>query len=64
MKKFFMSFISIFFPWLVLLLDDNPGGALLALIMQATLIGWFPATMWAWRVAHRGKKAPPAQEKS
>ena len=29
------------------------GGAILALILQATLIGWIPASMWAWRVSHK-----------
>ncbi len=59
MKRFFWSLLAIFFPWVVLLLDDNPGGAVVALVMQATLFGWIPASMWAWRIAHgtvEGKK--------
>lgn len=39
-------------PWLVLLIKDNPGGAVVALIMQATLIGWPFASIWAWRAVN------------
>ena len=56
LKRIFMSFLALFFPWIVLLFDDNPGGALVALIMQATIIGWFPATIWAWRIVHGTQK--------
>jgi len=49
LKKFFWILLSIAFPWLVLLLHDNPGGALIALILQATAIGWIPASIWAYR---------------
>ena len=52
MKRPFMSFLAIFFPWAVLLIDDNPGGALVALILQATAIGWLPASIWAWTIVH------------
>ena len=50
MKLFFMNILAIFLPWLALLISDNPGAAILALMMQATIIGWIPASMWAWRV--------------
>jgi uncharacterized membrane protein YqaE (UPF0057 family) len=60
MKRFFMSFLAIFFPWVILLIEDNPGGAFLALILQATAIGWPPASIWAWKIVHgKGKKPPP-----
>lgn len=55
MKKIFMLFLSLFFPWLVLLMYDNPGGALVALVMQATVIGWPFATFWAWGVYKKAK---------
>ena len=54
MKNFFMSTLALFFPWVILLIDDNPGGAFLALILQATFIGWIPASIWAWRIVHEG----------
>ncbi|HAU0335045.1 TPA: hypothetical protein JBF37_01925 [Legionella pneumophila] len=38
--RIILSILAIFIPWLVLLIKDNPGGAVVALIMQATLIGW------------------------
>jgi len=52
MKRIMMSILAIFLPWLVLLLYDNPGGAFLALIMQASIIGWPFAAVWAWRLVH------------
>jgi uncharacterized membrane protein YqaE (UPF0057 family) len=58
MKPFFMSALAIFFPWIILLLDDNPGGALLALVLQATAIGWIPASVWAWKIVHKNEKKP------
>ena len=56
MKKMVLFFLSLFFPWLILLLHDNPGGALVALVMQVTLIGWPFATFWAWGVIKADKK--------
>ncbi len=56
MKRFFNNMVAIFLPWVTILMDDNPGGALLALILQATLIGWIPASMWAWQVSHEGSE--------
>lgn len=69
MKRILMSILSIFFPWLVLLMQDNPGGAIVALVMQASVIGWPFAAIWAWRTVHptisapkSGKKVPPSSE--
>lgn len=42
--------VAAVFPWLILLLNDNPGGAALALVMQASVIGWIPAALWAMRI--------------
>lgn len=55
MKQKLMSFVAILFPWLALLLYDNPGGAIVALIMQATVIGWLPASLWALRAVRRSR---------
>jgi len=57
MKRICMSMLAIFFPWMVLLIHDNPGGAIVALVLQATVIGWIPASIWAWRT-----KAPLEQQ--
>ena len=51
MHRFLYMLLSIFFPWIVLLIADNPGGALVALVMQVTVLGWPFASMWAWRIA-------------
>lgn len=51
-KNALKTFVAIAFPWLVLLLHDNPGGAVVALAMQASIIGWIPASIWAFRVIH------------
>jgi hypothetical protein len=54
MKRSLMSILAIVFPWIILLIEDNPGGALIALILQATGIGWPLASWWAWNIV-RGK---------
>jgi Na+/melibiose symporter-like transporter len=57
-----MSLIAILFPWLILLLKDNPGGAVVALVMQASIIGWPFAAVWALRIQRETRKAQ-AEEK-
>lgn len=49
MKRTLMTFLAIFFPWLVLLIEDDPAGALIAMVLQVTIIGWIPASAWAFR---------------
>lgn len=58
-RRIFMSFLAVFVPWVALLMYDNPGGAFVALVLQATLIGWIPASIWAWRTVHGTKTNPP-----
>lgn len=55
MIRILMSILAVFFPWVVLLLYDNPGGAIVALVLQATVIGWPFATVWAWKLVHKPK---------
>lgn len=70
MKKIFMKFLALAFPWMVLFIYDNPSGAILALVMQATLIGWIPASIWAIRVVNeeelqsKGRKKEQEQSKN
>jgi len=52
LKRTFISFLAVFFPWSIMLIDDNLGGAIVAVLLQATAIGWIPASVWAWKVAH------------
>ena len=63
-KNIIMSLLALAFPWVVLLIDDNPGGALVALILQATVIGWLPARAWAWRIVHQKPKKKPQMRKN
>lgn len=65
MKNFFRSLLAIFLPWVIILGDDNPGGAFFALALQVSLIGWIPASFWAWRIVHqhpteKTKTSPPS----
>lgn len=61
MKGFFNKFIAIFFPWLAFLMMDNLGAALVSLVMQATLIGWIPAAMWALKSLKQYNDENPEQ---
>lgn len=63
--RFLWRLLSIIAPWLVLFIYDNPGGALVALVMQGTIIGWIPASIWAMRTvkeerieSQKSKQAP------
>ena len=52
----FLSLLAIIFPWMVMIIYDNPAGFLITLILQATAIGWIPASIWAWKVVHAATK--------
>lgn len=52
-----MLFLAVFFPWIIILINDNPGGAFVCLVMQVTVIGWPFATMWAWNISKHNKKS-------
>ena len=57
MSRLIMYLIALLLPWLTLLIYDNPGGALVAIIMQATVIGWPFASVWAFKVVKEHKKS-------
>lgn len=40
-------FIALFLPWLVFFTIKRPIAGVICLILQITLIGWLPATIWA-----------------
>lgn len=46
-RKLFLFFIALTFPWALMLKNDNPGAAIAAIVMQITLVGWPFATFWA-----------------
>jgi len=39
--------ISLIFPWLTFFTIGRPFAGILCLLLQLTLIGWIPATIWA-----------------
>ena len=40
--------LALFFPWAVFFTMGKIGQGILCLILQITLIGWIPATLWAF----------------
>ena len=47
--------LIISFPWVVMLIHDNPGAAIVTMVLQATLIGWPVAAIWAWKIQYPDK---------
>ena len=41
-------FIALVFPWLTFFTMGKPLQGILCLLLQITLIGWIPATIWAF----------------
>ena len=39
--------IAIIFPWLTFFTIGRPFAGIICLLLQLTLIGWIPATIWA-----------------
>ena len=39
--------IALFLPWLTFFTIGKPIAGIVCLILQLTLIGWIPATIWA-----------------
>lgn len=39
--------LALIFPWVVFFTVGKPGQGILCLILQITVIGWLPATIWA-----------------
>ncbi len=39
--------IAFIFPWLTFFTIGRPFAGILCLILQITLLGWIPATIWA-----------------
>lgn len=55
--RWFLYFIALVFPSLYFLMKDNPGAALVAFLLQTTLIGWLPASIWAMKTVAESKLA-------
>jgi len=66
MKKFLLSFLAIFFPGIIFVLEGRLEFAVFAFAMQASVIGWIPISVVAWK--HRealginSKKSEKAEE--
>lgn len=45
--------LALFLPWLSLMLQGKIGAGIVCLILQITLIGWLPATIWAFTALNR-----------
>jgi len=42
------AILVVFMPFFLFFTIDKPGRALLCLLLQVTLIGWLPASVWAF----------------
>ena len=40
--------LALFFPWAVFFTMGKVGQGFLCLLLQITLVGWLPATIWAF----------------
>lgn len=54
--KYMLYFLAVFFPCTVLLIKDNPGGFIVCMVLQASLIGWIPASIWAFSAISESEK--------
>lgn len=45
--KTLLVFLAIFFPFAALFIKDKPGAGLMALALQASILGWPIAIIWA-----------------
>ncbi len=63
MKRFFFLFLACCFPWIIFLMQGFLGYAVLALCLQASLIGWAPATIWAYQASADMRKVKPKKKK-
>jgi uncharacterized membrane protein YqaE (UPF0057 family) len=40
--------LALFFPWAVFFTMGKVGQGIICLILQCTIVGWLPATIWAF----------------
>lgn len=59
MKRIFIGFLALLFPWLLFLVQGQFMNALVALALQASVIGWLFATPWVWRESAALYTKPP-----
>lgn len=63
-KKILLLIIAVLFPWLAFLILDNPVSALIAIILQLSMLGWIPAAIWACREVLKAYPAPAAKKRT
>ena len=66
MKWISLAFLAVFFPWVSFLREGMLGYAVLAVILQASVIGWIFAIVGAWRITpglQKQKVVAPAEPK-
>ncbi len=51
MRGILFWILSIFFPWVIFILEEKIGLAFLGMALQVTIIGWLPMTILAF--SHR-----------
>lgn len=44
--------LALFFPWLVFFTMGKTWQGILCLVLQLTILGWLPATIWAFISIH------------
>ena len=49
MKRFILSFLAIVFPGIIFVLEGRLEFAVFAFTMQASVIGWIPISVVAWK---------------
>jgi hypothetical protein len=62
MKRILLSFLALFFPWVIFFMEGKLGLGILAMALQVTFIGWLPMTLVAWR--HRANLLPSSKSKT
>ena len=63
MKRLFFLFLACTFPWIIFFMQGLFGYAVLALFLQASMIGWIPASIWAYQASEELRKSPPKLKK-
>ena len=59
-----LNFILVIFcPAIILFTRDNPFGGIFALVLQSTVIGWIPASIWAWKIIQKEKEEEQQNKK-
>lgn len=59
MKRLFLSILAVILPWIIFLINDDPVDAVLALLLQVSLIGWIPSIIWALKTVKKITAAKP-----